>query len=254
MGFVKGTDNKARTVKNSLEGQVGDVALDDAIFNTLAVYGNVTFGGSLSANGYRLTSLNAANVSGTVTSATSATSAATANTVVDGAQANITSVGTLTSLSVTGNVTSGNGIINNNLAVLGNVTAVRYSGNGQNLTSSVGIANTSYNVAKQATANIDNISLRVASNGVPQIGTITSNIATYWSGVAVLNTGNSAFTNTGGVANVGVYTDIGNVAISTGGDTITAVIQDQTAGKVYRGTFLQTAGVGNATVIIERLM
>lgn len=61
-----------------------------------------------------------ANVTGTVanaTYATSAGSATTAATVTDAAQANITSVGTLTSLSVSGNITGGN------VQSLGTVTA-----------------------------------------------------------------------------------------------------------------------------------
>jgi len=64
-----------------------------------------------------------ANVSGTVanatyaTSAGSATTATTAGTVTTAAQGNITSVGTLTSLSVSGNITGGN------VVSLGTVTA-----------------------------------------------------------------------------------------------------------------------------------
>jgi filamentous hemagglutinin len=64
-------------------------------------------------------SVAAANVSGTVanaTYATSAGSATTAGTVTGNAQANITSVGTLTSLSVSGNITGGNVIAPNFLA------------------------------------------------------------------------------------------------------------------------------------------
>ena len=71
------------------------------------VYGNVFVG-----NGAGLTSVVGANVTGTVANATYALSAGsavgTAATVTTNAQPNITSVGTLTSLSVTGNVTSGN--------------------------------------------------------------------------------------------------------------------------------------------------
>ena len=49
-----------------------------------------------------------ANVSGAVSLATSATSATTAGTVTTASQPNITSVGSLSSLSVTGNVSAGN--------------------------------------------------------------------------------------------------------------------------------------------------
>jgi hypothetical protein len=64
----------------------------------------VTVGG----NGANLSSLNGGNVIGTVPSAVTAASATIANTITGNAQANITSVGTLTSLSVTGNIDSGN--------------------------------------------------------------------------------------------------------------------------------------------------
>lgn len=62
-------------------------------------------------NGANLTSLTGANVTGTVASATYATSAGsatTAGTVTTAAQPNITSVGTLTSLTVSGNISGNN--------------------------------------------------------------------------------------------------------------------------------------------------
>ena len=69
-----------------------------------------------------------ANVSGTVANATYAISAGTANTVTTNAQPNITSLGTLTSVSVSGNLTSGN-------ANLGNLArASFFQGSGANLT------------------------------------------------------------------------------------------------------------------------
>lgn len=61
-----------------------------------------------------------ANVSGTVANATSAGSAATAGTVTTAAQGNITSVGILTSLSVSGNITAAN---------LGNIASLNLNGN-----------------------------------------------------------------------------------------------------------------------------
>ena len=78
--------------------------------------GNVITATSFSGSGASLTDLNAGNLSsGTVPSARlsgsysiSVTSATTAGTVTTAAQPNITSVGTLSSLSVTGNVSGGN--------------------------------------------------------------------------------------------------------------------------------------------------
>jgi len=79
-----------------------------------------------------------ANVSGTVATAT------TAGTVTTAAQPNITSVGTLTSLGVTGNITSGNistGTANINIA---NITDVIFTGFNERVLAS---ANTSTSIS-----------------------------------------------------------------------------------------------------------
>jgi hypothetical protein len=68
---------------------------------TMNVAGGVT-ATSFTGNGAALTSITGANVTGNVTSAI------TAGTVTTNAQPNITSVGTLSSLAVTGNVSAGN--------------------------------------------------------------------------------------------------------------------------------------------------
>jgi hypothetical protein len=99
--------------------------------SSLTITGNVTSGNAnlgnlVTANyfvgsGANLTSINGSNVTGQVGNAL------VAGTVYTNAQPNITSVGTLVSLSVTGNITSGN-------ASLGNlVTANYFSGSGNNL-------------------------------------------------------------------------------------------------------------------------
>ena len=84
------------------------------VLSSLAVNGNIT---SLNVtanhigNGSQLSSITGANVTGTVanaTYATSAGSATTAGTVTAAVQSNITSVGTLNSLNVSGNLTGGN--------------------------------------------------------------------------------------------------------------------------------------------------
>ena len=89
--------------------------------NSISTTGNVT-AGYFAGNGSLLTAITGANVTGTVANATFATSAGTAVTVTGNAQANITSVGVLTSLSVTGNITGGNVITANVLA--GNISIV----------------------------------------------------------------------------------------------------------------------------------
>lgn len=82
--------------------------------NTISTTGNITGGniiGTHVGSGAALSSITGANVTGTVanaTYATSAGSATTAGTVTTAAQPNITSVGTLTSVTSTGNIQGGN--------------------------------------------------------------------------------------------------------------------------------------------------
>jgi hypothetical protein len=68
------------------------------------------------------------NVSGSAASATSATTATTAGTVTTAAQPNITSVGTLTSVTVTGNVAGGNLTTAGQVVATGNVTGANFIG------------------------------------------------------------------------------------------------------------------------------
>jgi hypothetical protein len=78
--------------------------------NNLSVTGNIV-GTAFYGAGTGLTSISGANVTGTVANATFATtagSATTAGTVTTNAQPNITSVGSLTSLGVSGNITGAN--------------------------------------------------------------------------------------------------------------------------------------------------
>lgn len=75
--------------------------------------------GVITGNGSGLSAIAGANVTGTVSSATTAT---TAGTVTTAAQPNITSVGTLTSLTVSGNANAGN------------VGATNFVGSGASLT------------------------------------------------------------------------------------------------------------------------
>jgi hypothetical protein len=98
--------------------------------------GNIVTGGLISATGQitgsqfngsgaGLTSIPGANVTGTVSSATTAT---TAGTVTTAAQPNITSVGTLSSLSVTANVTGGNLVTGGAVSATGAVTGAAITG------------------------------------------------------------------------------------------------------------------------------
>jgi hypothetical protein len=75
--------------------------------NAISTTGNVSANNFIGLGTY-LSSIPAANITGTVANATYAVSSGSANTVTDNAQPNITSVGTLSSVSVSGNANVGN--------------------------------------------------------------------------------------------------------------------------------------------------
>ena len=94
----------------------GTVTGSSLLGTVMSVSGNVT-GSQFIGSGAGLTSIPGGNVTSKVANAsysdsagaaTTAGSATTAGTVTNGTQANITGVGTLTSLSATGNITGGN--------------------------------------------------------------------------------------------------------------------------------------------------
>ena len=163
----------------NVSGQVGNALVAGTVYTnaqpnitsvgtltSLGVSGNITAAnitantGVFTGNGNGLSSLVGANVTGTVANATYAVTAGTANavaganvsgqvanalvagTVYTAAQSNITSVGTLTSLGVSGNITAAN--ITANTGV--------FTGNGNGLSSLVG-ANVTGAVSFATTAN-----------------------------------------------------------------------------------------------------
>jgi hypothetical protein len=186
----------------------------------LAVTGNITasnanLGNAVTANffvgsGNTLSNIAGANVSGTVPNASHATtadSATTAGTVTGNAQANITSVGTLTALDVTGNISSGNANLGNlvianyyqgtlttasqpNITSVGNLTSLNVTGNA-NIGNIEGanVINAAYFVGTINTANQPNITALGTLTGLAVTGnTIIGNAATN-TGYIKLNTG-----------------------------------------------------------------
>ena len=116
--------------------------------NNISTTGNVTTG-NIIGNGQFLTNLPGANVTGSVTQANTANTAnavaganvtgqvanaLVAGTVYTNAQPNITTVGTLTSVSVTGNTNSGNILTGGTVSATGNITGNYILGNGSQLT------------------------------------------------------------------------------------------------------------------------
>lgn len=174
---------------NSEFGFGSDVTVSSEVV-TWNTYGNLRAGHYL-GNGSQLTDV----------------AALTAQTVTQASQSNITSVGTLTSLTVSGNVTSGN-------ATLGNLATSNYfSGNGHLITSLTG-----ENVTGQVPNSL--VAGTVYSNSQPNITSVGTLDGLTGSGVINFTTA--------GAVELGA---VGNLKI-TGGTS---------------GYFLQTDGTGNLT-------
>ena len=139
--------------------------------NSISTTGNITAGYFI-GNGSQLTSITAANITGTVANATyalNANAATFAGTVTTNAQPNITSVGTLTALSVTGNVTGGNLITGGLLTVTGNITAGNIS--------TAGIVTASNLTANLQFANIITNNQQIQTVGARSPSTISATVA-----------------------------------------------------------------------------
>jgi hypothetical protein len=177
----------------------------------LLTTGNVT-AGYVIGNGSSLTSITGANVTGAVTFAGTANAVAGANvsgqvanalvsgTVYTNAQPNITSVGTLTSLDVTGNISGGN-------ANLGNaVTANYFIGSGANLTSIAG-GNVTGQVGNALVAGTvyTGAQPNITSTGTLANLTVTGNVALSGANVTLGAVGNLHIS--GGTANYYLKTD-----------------------------------------------
>jgi hypothetical protein len=253
-----------------------NVAANLAAFanNPISTTGNIT-GGNIIGNGSALSAITGANVSGTVANATFATSASTAGTVTANAQANITSVGVLTSLSSTGDVTGGNllataGFVKAttgnlslyantgsnvnilapvggaNLSVNGNITGSYFLGNGSALT---GITATTANAASfliDPTAPGVNLSISNASSSLnfPQGGLIT------WAGDGFdPNTGGSLELIPGGnIANAYVSLTFANTANFAANPISTVNVSN--VGMVFKYDFLGGFG-GTKTLLLD---
>ena len=206
--------------------------------NTITTTGNVQVG-NIIGNGQALTGLNGANVTGTVPSATTAT---TAGTVTTAAQPNITSVGTLSSLTVSGNISSGN-------ANLGNlVVANFFQGNGSLLTGIT--ANTANTVTDATQSNITGLG--------NLIGLTVSNSS------GVVNFSNTANVTLGSVSNLHIAGGTANYVLSTdgagnlswvaqtggGGGGAGAIVTDTFTGNGVQTTFTLSATPTNANYTI----
>jgi hypothetical protein len=176
--------------------------------------GNINAGGFFTGDGAGISNIRGAIVTGTVANANYAlfgnasvysTYANVANTVNDAAQPNITSVGTLTSVAVTGNISSATGNID---AGTGNInTGGFFTGDGAGISNIRGaivtgtVANANYALFSNASvfstrANVANTVADNAQPNITSVGTlgslsVTNNINA--NGITI--TGNSIFDN-----------------------------------------------------------
>ena len=227
-------------------GNIGNANVISA--NTFIASGNVTagnanLGNAVTANffigsGANLTSIPAGNISGQVANSL------IAGTVYTAAQPNITSVGTLTSLAVTGNVTSGN-------ANLGNlVTANFFSGNGSLLT---GITVSAGNSIVNGNSNVSvvangNITLSSAGNANIVIVTGTGmNIAGTLNATGNTTLGNLVTSGSGGnITNANVIS--GNTFIASGNITAGNITTGGGTGGNITGANVISANIVTATI------
>jgi len=239
----------------------------DSAANALVVTGNIT-GGRIIGNGALLSSITGSNVSGTVANATYAVSSGTTATITANAQPNITSVGTLTSLAVTANVTGGNILTAGIVSATGNITAPYFIGNligniSGNLT--VPGANTQviYNNDGQANASAG-FTFNSVANAIVVTGNVTGgNILTAGRVSATGNiTGN--FFNGNGSLLTGIIADSATTAAtvttnaqpnitSVGTLTSLAVTANVTGGNILTAGLISATGNITAPYFIGNL-
>jgi hypothetical protein len=174
-------------------------------------------------------SVSGSNISGQVGNAL------VADTVYNNAQPNITSLGTLSSLSITGNITSGN-------ANLGNLAIATYfTGNGSLLTSITG-GNVSGNVASAVQSHYANIANSVTGSNVS--GNVDSAVQSHYANIANSVSGS----NVSGNVDSAVQSHYANIANSvTGGNVSGQVGNALVAGAVYTNAQPNITSVGTLT-------
>jgi len=172
-GNVSGTNGGFTTVTGTLTTAAQPNITSVGTLTGLTSNGNITVAssGTFVGNANGLTNIPGANVIGNVPNATYSTtagSASTAGTVTTNAQPNVTSVGTLTTLSVSGNLTSGN-------ANLGNAARANYFIGDGSLLTNISVAAGSYIVNGNSNVTVDaNSNVRTSVGGTANVFVVTS--------------------------------------------------------------------------------
>ena len=213
--------------------------VDDVV--TFNAYGNIRAGYFI-GNGSSLSSITGANVTGTVANATSAT---TSETVTTAAQPNITSTGTLTSLTVSGT---------SNLGDVGNVTITGGS-NGQVLTTNGSnvLSWTTVGVSNLANGT-SNVSISAANGNVnTSVGGTANVLVVTATGANVAGTLNATGNVTLGAASTDVvrvngYMGVGAVVTSTTGLVVSS---SALTGATQQGVYSAITGTSTATTAVN---
>ena len=255
--LVIGTDTPGETIKFVAGGTTSnDIAV--TISNTgISTPGNVTANFFI-GNGSQLTGIVAGNITGQVANAL------VAGTVYTNAQPNITSVGTLTTLTVSGNITSGNanlgnvatanffvgngyGLTNINVSnVVGTIANANYAAYAGNVINSLTINNSGLGAASGATFNGGSpVTISYNTVGAPKAdGTGASGT---W-GISI--TGNSNVANTANAvagANVSGQVAYAAIANSVAGANVSGAVAFATTANAVAGANV-SGQVGNALV------
>jgi len=205
-----GTGLKAANVQDS-SGTITITTKYNNVSGDVGIYGNLNVGtsgtGFFIGNGSYLSGLTGSNVSGQVGNAL------VAGTVYTNAQPNITSVGTLESVTATGNI-SGNYILGNGIYLTG-ITSAGVANGTSNI--SIPTVNGNINLSSAGNANI----VVVTGTGVNVAGTmnVTSNVSgSYFVGNGFYLTGlDAAGRVANGTSNLSITTSGGNITMGVGG-------------------------------------
>ena len=252
--FSNATEPSGGTVDLSNANVILDNVKVGNIISLNANLGNAVRGNYFIGSGNNLSNIQAANITGTVANANYA---AYAGNITLAAQSNITSVGTLTSLIVTGNISSGNAnlgnlitanyiTINTNGNVTGNLTAGNTNA-GNLLTANYVTINNNANITGNLTSGNANLGNLVTANYIQ--GVLTTGNQPNITNVGTL--GNITVTSN---ANVGYLNSTGNVvgANINANTLVTApqlVLATSVPGTVFNGS-IAIDGANNRLVIV----
>jgi hypothetical protein len=249
-GNLSGTILNANVVDSSLTsvGTLGNLDVSGNVTaNNITVAANIVLTGELRGNGASpapsINAFSSASFVGNVTAGNLIANGTITGTLASTTQANITTVGTLTGLSVDGDdITLANGVFSGNGSGLTNIVAANVTGTVANATyaTSSGTAGT---VTANAQPNIESVGLltglSIATTGNLELK--GSAFITAESGGFATTDGDITSTN-GNIAVGGSITSSGNVIagnITTGGSVIAANLTANT------GNITATAGIFN---------